>query len=114
MLYTSSYFTLPKDLDCFKVQISNSKPKDFEVDTKFSALIPNWGYVEEYKRTGDKDTFIKRYKKQLSKYDAKNLKEELEKISKNLGKPIVFLCWETKNFCHRSILGEFINIKELK
>lgn len=41
MIYTGSYFTLPKDFKGLKIQISNSKPKWFQVDMAIPQLYPD-------------------------------------------------------------------------
>lgn len=112
MIYTGSYFTLPKNFKGLKIQISNTKPEWFEVDLVLDKLFPDWNIINEFKQTKNIEKFNKEYLKQLSKYHSKALRSYLESFNKD----VVLLCWETKNHCHRYVLANYLgnDIKEIK
>lgn len=109
MIYTSSYFSLPKNFKGVKIQISNTKPNWFEVDYVLKPLFPTWDMINSVKQTNETEKFKKEYLAMISKYDPKALRRYLE----SLGEDVVLLCWETKNFCHRHILAEYLG-KDVK
>ncbi len=62
----------------------------------------------DYKRDGDIDKYIERYKREvLDKKDCKKMVDDLEKFFG--GRDVCFLCYEGKNkFCHRKLVGEWL------
>lgn len=113
MLYTSSYFTLPKNFEGIKVQISNSKPKFFEVDRVVKELMPDWKYVQQWKENSISwDEFTTAYNEKIGKYDMEKVKNWLINLGK--GRDVVLLCWEKDEYCHRHILGKALGISEFQ
>jgi uncharacterized protein YeaO (DUF488 family) len=103
------------------VQISNSRPDWFDtihdIDTSLKRMLcPPWSAVKKYKEDSDWQTFTETYKREvLDKLDRYTVLSELECIYQQNGcKPLVLLCWETKQ-CHRFLLSDWLacDVREL-
>ncbi len=114
---TASYFDNFKNKNnCYLVQVSNSKPKWFNIDRIFKSAIPKWELIDNYKKgIINQIEYSKSYIDYLKKYKNRILKEwqEIKKEAKN--KDIILLCWEkdTLNnikFCHRYLLHSFLHL----
>jgi uncharacterized protein (DUF488 family) len=65
-------------------------------------LYPSWYYVMEYKKTGNKEAYIKEYYTEvLNKLDPQKVYDELNDYT--------LLCYEKSgDFCHRRVVADWI------
>ncbi len=84
------------------ISIALSSPSWFKGNS-FKKLAPTWSILNEYKKTKNKERYIKRFKKEiLSKLDP-------NEVFNSLGNKAVLLCWEKSGkFCHRRIVAEWL------
>ena len=108
-IYTSYYGRmkyLPKNI--IPVSISLSMPKDIHI-RKYLALAPSWSILNEYKLTGDKEKYIKRFKSEiLNKTSVVDLLIYLQNLATS-DSDICLMCYEKSNdFCHRHIVSSWL------
>jgi len=100
--------------DYFLVQVSRTKPKNFEVDYKFRSVIPLPYLIRAFKDgIINKREFRLMYNQYLHINKNKILKEWNKIKTKANNKKIVLLCYEKKEkdkpcFCHRFLLKKFL------
>jgi len=119
-IYLASYFELQHHGNGRKISISPSKPKDVNVDFKFTEFSPSKEIMDKYykERHDDREKagleFVKEYENQLNLID-----QDLNNISKATDKKILeilpfqdgdtLLSWERKgNISYRNILAEYL------
>jgi uncharacterized protein YeaO (DUF488 family) len=87
------------------VSISRSYPKGF-TGWCYRQLAPSWDILCEYRRTGDVETYTKRYKEEvLSKLNPQEVWDDLKENA-------TLLCWEgSDKFCHRHLVAEWFKEK---
>lgn len=114
MLYTSYFANLRKLDKVLPVSICAKTPSWFE-GLEYKKLAPTYDILMEYKKTGDSDTFTKRYKEEvLYKLNRMEVLRELYELTNpyRVGhRNIVLVCYEKPtDFCHRHIVAEWLNI----
>ena len=99
-LYTSYYAKSGKHPKA--VGISGTAPP-FYKGKRCTKLAPNWDLFNQWKATGDNDTYIKRFENEiLNKLDP-------HKVLSELGDGAVLLCYETSDkFCHRHLVAKWL------
>jgi hypothetical protein len=124
--YTSYYANIPNLDDYYLVSISGGITPDIEkvIDKHDKRMAPNLSLFTEYKETlvnrdisaaENEARYVKRFKEEVLKnLNIQELKEQYLKISHKTNKKIVFLCYEKpEDFCHRHIIAEALNAKEV-
>lgn len=108
MIYTS-YFANVKKLpqNIIPIAISASIPKSVRM-TMYQKLAPSYDILMTWKRTPDREKYIKDYNEQvLSRLDANKVVNELYRLSH--GKDIALICYEKPDdFCHRHLVAEWL------
>ena len=103
MIYTTYYAKLrdvPEGARVFS--ISNSQPEGMSLPQLWQ-VIPSWSDVQQYKQSGDWETFVNRYIQRLDSVDKVTLLPHL------VDGDVVLVCYEKDaSRCHRSILAEWI------
>lgn len=102
-MYTSNFSKKGNDVNA--IAISIGIPNGFK-GKRCLKLAPSWDMVNEYKKTGDKEAYIRKFNIILSKLNAREIYEEL-------GDNAIMLCYEKSgDFCHRRLVADWIR-KEL-
>ena len=107
----------------FRVQVSNSVPKNYVPDAKWTEVVPDWRtIVSLYKdHVLSEEEYRIRYRRQLD-MRKEAISRSLAFLQKMAGdREIVLLCYETpSSFCHRRILAGWLkengfadNVKEM-
>lgn len=108
MIYTS-YFAYIRKLpqDIVPIAISASIPKSVRM-TMYQKLAPSYDILMTWKRTPDREKYIKDYNEQiLSRLDANKVVNELYRLSH--GKNVALICYEKpEDFCHRHLVAEWL------
>ncbi|MCT4574649.1 MAG: DUF488 domain-containing protein [Alphaproteobacteria bacterium] len=88
------------------VSISGCSPDAYK-GREYKKLAPSWSIYKEYRKTGDVQRYIKRFKEEiLAPLDA-------TKVFKELGSDAILLCYEKEGeFCHRHLVAQWFE-KEL-
>ena len=106
MIYTS-YFSMLRNMpgNIQAYSIANGMPAGFGL-IKLWPLVPSWGAVQQYKRSGDWENFKEQYLLKLENEELLGLLPLLEAGG------IVLVCYEKDpSVCHRSILAEWLTKK---
>lgn len=110
MKIRTSYFGKIKRLPegAVLVSIARFPPKWFKGYT-MKSLAPSESLLRDYKRSRDKDDYIRRYHEEvLCKIDIEKLIRALSKA----GEYVILLCYErSDDFCHRHLLAEYLRSK---
>lgn len=116
-IYTT-YFAKLKKLpsDVVPVPISNSIPGTSGGDTAYSSLsankyqklVPPWYIVKTYKENGDKEQYIKDYKRlMLDHLDPHGVVANLKNRAGY--NDVALVCYEKSgDFCHRHLVAEWL------
>lgn len=120
-LYTG-YFSklkLYKQENIVPVSIAGAAPNWYvhSNECEFKKLSPNFWFYKKYKDgIFTKEEYIKHYLNEvLSKWDNPNMLRQqlLNLFRKENSNGIILLCYESpNNFCHRQIVGKFLQISE--
>lgn len=116
-IYTSywAYLTnIPRN-KYYIVQVSNSRPKGVhqtDIDAIWYAAMPDYNTMVKayHEKQIDADQYSKMYESILSsrKEQIKNEYKSLFATAKQLGKELIFICWEKPtDYCHRTQLANF-------
>lgn len=102
MIYTSYYANLRNIPDHIRpIAISSTIPEGM-VLTWWPEFAPTWTMRTQYKKTGDRETFRRRYMERLGRIDLSGLAQKFPRGD------VVLLCYEKDPVtCHRSILAEW-------
>lgn len=96
-----------KDYNALFISIALSSPSWFK-GYSWKIFKPTWDILNEYKSSGDKDRYTRRFKKEiLDKID----KNALIKLLNSSNKAVYLTCWEETGFCHRQLVANYL--KEL-
>lgn len=109
MIFTTHFNALRfiKDDKALFISIALSSPSWFK-GYNWNIFKPTWDILNEYKSSGNKEKYTRRFKKEiLDKID----KEALIKLLNSNNKNIYFICWEADGFCHRHLVADYL--KEL-
>lgn len=126
MIYTS-YFAMIKKIpsNFHPVSIARYTPKGIDIP-KILQVAPTGDILSEYKKTQNKENYIKRYTEEvLKKYTAKEFLSMIQNVTgipdvaENPNKHVVLCCYEkSEDFCHRHLFADFLSkenipVKEL-
>lgn len=119
-IYLSSYMEPDNHGPGRKIAISDTKPKNFQVDAAFTFFIPPKSLFNEYREAQLKDQkkasdiFASGYKNQLNNF-FKEVKENAKIGKTDVFKLLPFkdgdtlLCWERKgHLSYRTILADYL------
>ena len=113
-IYTSYYGRmkyLPKNI--IPVCISLSMPKEI-ILPRIKQLMPSWYILNEYKHTGNKEVYTKRFNKEiLGKTSVQEIMRYIRWIANkyraNSDCSICLMCYEkSDDFCHRHIVSKWL------
>ena len=111
MLYTSYFSNWRKFPDGYKkVSISRFPPRGFD-GVNFDVLSPSKDLLYRYK-TGitNQNEYTREFVNYLFTLD----KHKILSILNNIGENLILCCYEKPtDLCHRHLVGEWLNIKEL-
>ncbi len=112
-IYTSYFAKLKKMEQSFPyglcvVSIASKDPHPSFSNNKLSKLAPPWYVLKAYKENGDKEQYIKDYKRLV--LDNLNPKEIYETLKNRAGYgDVVLVCYEKSgDFCHRHLVAEWL------
>jgi hypothetical protein len=108
-IYTT-YFAKLKKLppDIIVVSIANKDPSPSFSSNKYQKLVPPWYIVKAYKETGDKEQYIKDYKRLV--LDHLDTHEVVSNLKNRAGYgDVALVCYEKSgDFCHRHLVAEWL------
>lgn len=97
--------------DYARISIARWTPKDFH-GKNYMYLAPTEKILREYKETGDEKKYIHDYFRDVIAANGKNQDDvvcDLLELS-NGNKKIILFCFEKEKFCHRHIIGKWLNM----
>lgn len=107
--YFGNHKKFPKN--AVLISIAGKSPEGFYPEYELKMLAPSWSISSEYRETGDKDLYTKRYKKEiLSKLDPNEIYGIISNVAYTVGASRVFLlCYEKPDaFCHRHLVADWL------
>lgn len=116
LIYTSHYFKNFDSKKYYTVQISSATLPNKKPDVELDILYPPDDLRLKYKKSVIKwHEYSDAYNDFLKTIDLEQLKSKLYSIQEEAqkqDKDILFVCWESnKDFCHRSLISQFIKEK---
>lgn len=106
----TSYFAnlrnLPKDIAPIAIC---AKPPQFYKGAVYKKLAPPYDVLMKYKRDGDKEAYVREFKKRVLARlpDARTVLSELSYLAG--GKQFALICYEKPgDFCHRHLVAEWL------
>lgn len=89
--YFGNHKKFPKN--AVLISIAGKSPEGFYPEHELKMLAPSWSISSEYRETGDKDLYTKRYKKEiLSKLDPNVIYGIISNIAYTLVRPAYSFC----------------------
>lgn len=110
----TSYFAMMRNFsqDVEPIAICAKVPPWYK-GAVYKKIVPDYNILMEYKRTGNVETYTRKYNDFLSTLNVEDIVNDLRKISK--GKEPILLCYEkSTDFCHRHLLSKWLNQNGIK
>jgi len=105
--YYGNWRKFPKG--CLRASVSIAKPNAECVDFEIKPFFPTWELIDEYRKDRNEDYYADGYLQLLNSREGAGRAALKLKEMESRGRDVLLLCWESKGFCHRKLLANWLN-----